>query len=50
MAAAHVINYNTENFVERVKEITNGEKVPVVYDSIGADTFTGSLDCLRRWA
>lgn len=45
--AAHVINYNTENFVERVKEITNGEKVPVVYDSIGADTFIGSLDCLR---
>lgn len=43
----HVINYNTENFVERVKEITNGEKVSVVYDSIGKDTFTGSLDCLR---
>jgi NADPH2:quinone reductase len=45
--AAHVINYNTENFVERVKEITEGEKVPVVYDSIGKDTFIGSLDCLR---
>jgi NADPH2:quinone reductase len=45
--AAHVINYNTENFVERVKEITNGELVPVVYDSIGKDTFIGSLDCLR---
>jgi NADPH:quinone reductase len=44
---AHVINYNTENFVERVAEITKGEKVSVVYDSIGADTFTGSLDCLR---
>ncbi len=44
---AHVINYNTENFVERVKEITNGKKVSVVYDSIGKDTFTGSLDCLR---
>jgi NADPH2:quinone reductase len=43
----HVINYNTENFVERVMEITKGEKVSVVYDSIGADTFTGSLDCLR---
>ena len=43
----HVINYNTENFVERVKEITNGEKVQVVYDSIGKDTFIGSLDCLR---
>jgi NADPH2:quinone reductase len=45
--ADHVINYKTENFVERVKEITNGEKVPVVYDSIGKDTFFGSLDCLR---
>lgn len=42
----HVINYNTENFVERVKEITDGKKVSVVYDSIGKDTFTGSLDCL----
>jgi NADPH2:quinone reductase len=45
--AAHVINYNTENFLERVKEITNGEMVPVVYDSIGKDTFIASLDCLR---
>ncbi|MFS0756481.1 quinone oxidoreductase [Noviherbaspirillum sp. 1P10PC] len=44
--ATHVINYNKENFVERVKEITGGRGVPVVYDSIGADTFTGSLDCL----
>jgi NADPH2:quinone reductase len=44
--AAHVINYNTENFVERVKEITGGKGVPVVYDSIGNDTFKGSLDCL----
>ena len=42
----HTINYNTENFVERVKEITAGQGVPVVYDSIGKDTFTGSLDCL----
>ncbi|WP_151636016.1 quinone oxidoreductase family protein [Noviherbaspirillum aerium] len=42
----HTINYNTENFVERVKEITNGKGVPVVYDSIGKDTFIGSLDCL----
>lgn len=42
----HVINYNTENFVERVKEITGGKGVPVVYDSIGKDTFFGSLDCL----
>jgi len=45
--AAHVINYNTENFTERVMEITNGQKLPVVYDSIGKDTFTGSLDCLQ---
>ena len=42
----HVINYTTENFVERVKQITGGKGVPVVYDSIGKDTFTGSLDCL----
>ncbi|RJF95135.1 quinone oxidoreductase family protein [Noviherbaspirillum saxi] len=42
----HTINYNTENFVERVKEITGGKGVPVVYDSIGNDTFIGSLDCL----
>jgi len=45
--AAHVINYNTENFTARVKEITGGKGVSVVYDSIGKDTFTGSLDCLR---
>jgi NADPH2:quinone reductase len=45
--AAHVINYNTENVVERVLEITNGAKVPVVYDSVGKDTFTRSLDCLQ---
>lgn len=44
---SHVINYNTEDFVARVMEITNGEKVSVVYDSIGKDTFTKSLDCLR---
>jgi NADPH2:quinone reductase len=44
---SHVINYNTENFVERVREITKGEMVSVVYDSIGKDTFIGSLDCLR---
>jgi NADPH2:quinone reductase len=43
---AHVINYNTENFVERVREITHGKGVSVVYDSIGKDTFTQSLDCL----
>lgn len=43
----HPIIYTRENFVARVKEITQGEGVPVVYDSIGKDTFTGSLDCLR---
>jgi NADPH2:quinone reductase len=42
----HVINYNTENFVDRVREITEGKGVPVVYDSIGKDTFKDSLDCL----
>jgi NADPH2:quinone reductase len=44
---AHVINYTTENFVERVAEITGGKKVSVVYDAIGKDTFIGSLDCLQ---
>ncbi|MSP67540.1 MAG: quinone oxidoreductase [Alphaproteobacteria bacterium] len=43
---AHVINYQRENFVERVKEITKGKGVPVVYDSVGKDTWAGSLDCL----
>jgi NADPH:quinone reductase len=45
--AAHAINYRTENFVERVKAITEGKGVKVVYDSVGKDTFDGSLDCLR---
>jgi NADPH:quinone reductase len=44
---AHVINYKTENFVDRVKEITGGKKVPVVYDAVGKDTWPGSLDCLQ---
>ena len=43
----HVINYNTADFVARVKELTEGKGVPVVYDSIGKDTFKGSLDCLQ---
>ena len=43
----HVINYTRENFVERVKEITDGAGVPVVYDSVGQDTFLDSLDCLQ---
>jgi NADPH2:quinone reductase len=42
----HIINYRTENIVERVRELTGGKGVPVVYDSIGKDTFTASLDCL----
>ncbi|HEX6795593.1 MAG TPA: quinone oxidoreductase [Casimicrobiaceae bacterium] len=42
----HTIVYTRENFVERVKELTGGKGVPVVYDSIGKDTFPASLDCL----
>ncbi|ABM38530.1 Alcohol dehydrogenase, zinc-binding domain protein [Polaromonas naphthalenivorans CJ2] len=45
--AAFVINYTTEDFVARVKEITGGQGVKVVYDSVGKDTFERSLDCLR---
>lgn len=45
--AAHVINYTTENVVDRVKEITDGRKVPVIYDGVGKDTFAMSLDCLQ---
>ncbi len=45
--AHHTINYQTENFTDRVKEISDGKGVPVVYDSIGKDTFEGSLDCLK---
>lgn len=51
LATAHgchyVINYSTENFAQRVREITNGEGVAAVYDGVGKDTFTGSLDSLR---
>ena len=43
----HAIVYTRENFVDRVKEITGGRTVPVVYDSVGKDTFMGSLDCLQ---
>jgi NADPH:quinone reductase len=43
----HVIVYTREDFVARVKELTKGEGVPVVYDSVGKSTFDGSLDCLR---
>src|SRR4029453_9949786 len=45
--AAHVINYRTEDFAARVKEITGGKGVKVVYDSVGKDTWDKSLDCLR---
>ena len=45
--ADHVINYSSENFVARVKEITSGKGVPVVYDAVGKTTWDGSLDCLR---
>ncbi|MDP1646673.1 MAG: quinone oxidoreductase [Rubrivivax sp.] len=45
--AAHVIDYTKEDFVARVKEITGGKGVKVVYDSVGKDTFEGSLNCLR---
>lgn len=45
--AAHAINYSTENFAARVKEITGGKGVKVVYDSVGKDTFEGSIDSLR---
>ena len=41
----HTIVYTRENFVERVKSITSGEGVPVVYDSVGKSTFMDSLDC-----
>jgi len=44
--AAFVINYNTEDFLARVKEITGGKGVKVVYDSVGKDTWEKSLDCL----
>jgi len=45
--AVHAIDYRKENFVDRVKAITGGKGVKVVYDSVGKDTFEGSLDCLR---
>ncbi len=43
----HTIVYSRENFVERVAELTGGAGVPVVYDSVGQDTWEGSLDCLQ---
>jgi NADPH2:quinone reductase len=44
---AQTIVYTRENFVERVKELTGGKGVPVVYDAVGKDTFPASLDCLK---
>lgn len=46
--AWQVINYREENIVERVKEVTGGKKVRVLYDSVGKDTWEASLDCLQR--
>ena len=49
----HVINYREDDFVERVKEITDGKGCDAVYDSVGKDTFPDSLDCLKprgTWA
>ena len=46
MGCDHTILYRDEDFVKRVREITDGKGVPVVYDSIGKDTFMKSLDCL----
>jgi NADPH:quinone reductase len=43
----HAINYTKEDFPKRVRELTGGQGVPVVYDSVGKSTFAGSLDCLR---
>ncbi|MEY3553905.1 MAG: Quinone oxidoreductase [Pseudomonadota bacterium] len=45
--AKHVINYSTEDFVERIRQITKGKLCDVVYDGVGKTTFPGSLDCLR---
>jgi NADPH2:quinone reductase len=46
--AHHIVNYRTENFVERVRDITDGNGVPVVYDSVGRDTLPDSMKCLHR--
>ena len=44
----HIIDYSRENVAERVREITNGKGVSVVFDSVGKDTFMASLDSLKR--
>jgi len=43
----HVINYKTEDFAKRTRELTDGHGVDVVYDAVGKDTYPGSLDCLK---
>jgi NADPH:quinone reductase len=43
----HVINYKTEDFVKRTRELTNGHGVDVVYDAVGKDTYPASLDCIK---
>jgi NADPH:quinone reductase len=43
----HVFNLRTDDWVKRVRDLTDGAGVPVVYDSVGRDTFDGSLDCLK---
>jgi len=48
--AWETIDYTKENFVERVMQLTKGAKLPVVYDSVGKDTWEGSLDCIQRAA
>jgi NADPH2:quinone reductase len=45
--AAHTVNYSKEDFAKRVEEITGGKKCPVVYDSVGKDTWMKSLDCVQ---
>jgi NADPH2:quinone reductase len=45
--ATHLINYKTEDFVKRTKELTKGQGVDVVYDAVGKDTYPASLDCLK---
>ncbi len=47
LGCQHVINYREEDYVARVAAITGGAKCDVVYDSVGKDTFIGSLDCLK---
>ena len=49
LGAAHTINYNTEDFEARVKEITGGKGVKVVYDAVGKDTWDKSLNCLSMF-